>query len=367
MSFKYPLIHSSIFEFTRRVFKCRGISVKGVFKLLVYYLQLIPALPFEVLQKLLYGRQINKTIILKDPVFILGHYRSGTTYLQKLMVSDKRFGCLTNYDSLFPNTNLLLGKKMKPIIQFLLTKFKIKNPFFRNSIVQLSDPAEEDDYLMNKASSYSAYWGLIFPKCWRKWLNGSNQFMEQKYVHGWEKEYLKTLKYAAYKNKGKQLVLKSPPNTGRVRKLLQLFPKAKFIYIYRNPYHLYYSVKNMWWEAILKYYSLQNLSDEELDEIIFEHFSYLIGLYEKDKNRIPEGNLIEISYEALKVDSFKVLQKIYSKINLPDFDITTKDLMQQLEIEKDYKNFQYQFSAETIAKVNERWGKYISEWDYDPE
>jgi len=331
----------------------------------VYYLQLIPALLFEFLQFLLYGQRIKKTIISKDPVFILGHYRSGTTYLQKLMVSDKRFGCLTNYDSLFPNTNLLMGKKIQPMIQFLLNTFKIKNPFFHNSIVQLSDPAEEDDYLMNKASAYSAYWGLVFPKCWRKWLNGSHQFMDQKYYNGWETEYMNTLKYATFKNKGKQLVLKSPPNTGRISKLLQLFPKAKFIYIYRNPFHMYFSIRNMWREAILKYYSLQNLSDEELDEIVFEHFSYLIEQYKKDKNRIPEGNLVEISYEALKADSSDVIRKIYSKINLPDFEITTNDLLKQLEMEKDYQNFQYQFSAEAIERINERWGKYISEWGYE--
>lgn len=158
------LINISVFEFTRRVFRSGRISLKGIFLLLVYYLQMIPALPFAFLQKLLYGQRIKKTIISKDPVFILGHYRSGTTFLQKLMVSDNRFGCITNYDSLFANTNLLFGNKMQPTFQLLINTFKVKNPFFHNSIVQLSDPTEEDDYLMNKASAYSAYWGLVFPK-----------------------------------------------------------------------------------------------------------------------------------------------------------------------------------------------------------
>ena len=269
------MINISLLEFTRRLLKGGGISRKGLFLLPAYYFQIIPALPFAFLQFLFFGQRIKKTVILKDPVFILGHYRSGTTYLQKLLVSNKRFGYMTNYDALFPNSNLLFGKKMQQVFQRLIHAFKVKNPFFHNSIVQLSEPCEEDDFLMNKASAYSAYWGMVFPKRWREWLNGSQQFMNQQYYNGWKREYLNTIKYATFKNKGKQLILKSPPNTERISLLLQMFPQAKFIYIYRNPYHLYYSIQNMWRRAILNFYSVQEISDTELDEIVFNHFIYL--------------------------------------------------------------------------------------------
>ncbi len=358
------MINVSLIEFTRRLIKGGGLSLKGILLLPVYYLQMIPGLLFTLLQFLLYGQRIKKTIILKDPVFILGHYRSGTTYLQKLITSDKRFGFLTNYDALFPNSNLLFGKKIQQVFQCIINFFKIKNPFFHNSIVQLSDPCEEDDYLMNKASAYTAYWGLVFPKRWREWLNGSQQFMMQEYSNGWKREYLNTIRYATFKNQGKQLVLKSPPNTERIHILLQMFPQAKFIYIYRNPFHLYYSIKNMWRNAILNFYSVQKISDAELDEIVFDHFIYLTERYEKDKQFIPGGNLIEISYEALKADSFSTIQKIYSRINLPDFELAANDLMSRLEMEKEYRIFQYQYSDNIFKRIEDRWGKYIRQWKY---
>jgi omega-hydroxy-beta-dihydromenaquinone-9 sulfotransferase len=354
----------SLIEFTRRLFKGGGISLKGFFLLPAYYLQIIAAIPFAFLQFLVFGKRINRAIILKDPVFILGHYRSGTTYLQKLMVSNQRFGYLTNYDALFPNTNLLFGRKMQSVFQFLINSFKIRNPFF-NNIVDLSEAGEEDDYLMNKASAYSAYWGFVFPKRWRQWLNGSPQFKSQNYCNGWKNEYLKTIRYATFKNKGKQLVLKSPPNTERISHLLEIFPQAKFVYIYRNPFHMYYSIRNMWKRAILKYYSVQQISDADLDEIIFEHFIYLIEQYENDKKLIPEGNLIEISYEELKADPFSVIQKIYSKLSIPDFELTADNLKMQIEKEKDYRNFQYGYNDITFKKIKERWGKYILQWNYE--
>jgi hypothetical protein len=219
---------------------------------------------------------------------------------------------------------------------------------------------------MNKVSAYSAYWGLVFPKCWREWLNGSQQLTDQTYRMGWEREYLDTVKYTTFKNKGKQLVLKSPPNTERISILLQMFPHAKFIYIYRNPVHLFYSIRNMWKRAILSYYSVQKISDVELDEIVFDHFIYLTEQYEKDKNLIPAGNLIEISYEELKADSFLVIRKIYSGLNLSGFEPAAEDLLLQIEKEKKYQNFQYQFSDNTLKRIEERWGKYISQWNYEP-
>ena len=120
----------------------------------------------------------------------------------------------------------------------------------------------------------------------------------------------------------------------------------------------------MWSKAVLKYYSLQKISDEELDDIIFEHFLYLTEQYEKDKKLIPEGNLIEISYEDLKADSFDLIRNIYSKLDIPDFELTTNDLLKQLEMEREYQNFQFQFSDETLKRINDRWGKYITEWGY---
>jgi len=361
---KFPLINVSVIEFTRRLFRSGGISFKGFGLLFVYYLQLIPSVFFELLQFLIFGSRIKKTHILNDPIFILGHYRSGTSYLQKLLTTNKHFGYLAYYDALFPNTNLLLGERMHVVFQRIIKIFKIKNPFFHNSILQLSEPDEEDDYLMNKASAYTAYWGLIYPNKWRDWLNGKNLFSNEDYKKSWKKEYLKTVKYLTYKNKGKQLVLKSPPNTERIEILLQLFPNAKFIYIHRNPYHLYYSIKNMWQNIILKYYSLQHISDSDLDEIIFEHFSYLTDKYESDKHLITESNLVEISYESLRTEPIETIQKIYSQLQLPNFILTKNNLITQLESEKTYQEFQYQRNEKDFQKINDKWGKYINQWNY---
>jgi hypothetical protein len=150
----------------------------------------------------------------------------------------------------------------------------------------------------------------------------------------------------------------------RIKPLLQMFPDAKFIFIYRNPYLLYYSTLNMWRKAILGYYSLQEIPDKELEEIVFGHFQYLNECYERDKHLIPVENLIEISYEELKADSFGVVRRIYSGLNLPDFETTAEDLKSQIESEKEYLNFRYKFDPATFKRIDQRWGKYIRQRNY---
>lgn len=124
------MINVAPIEFIRRVSKGGRISLKGMLLILVYYLQIILSLPFAFLQFLLYGKRIKKTIISKDPVFIWGHYRSGTNYLQKIMVCDKQFGCLTNFDAWFSNSSLFFGEKMQSLFQHLINLFKIKTLSF---------------------------------------------------------------------------------------------------------------------------------------------------------------------------------------------------------------------------------------------
>ncbi len=45
----------------------------------------------SVLNRWKYQRQVAATEVLEAPVFIVGHWRSGTTYLHELMSCDRRF------------------------------------------------------------------------------------------------------------------------------------------------------------------------------------------------------------------------------------------------------------------------------------
>jgi len=59
--------------------------------------------PFTVYEKLRYRNKIKQTEITKPPVFIIGHWRSGTTYLHTLLSKDQNFTYVTNMQAFMPS------------------------------------------------------------------------------------------------------------------------------------------------------------------------------------------------------------------------------------------------------------------------
>ncbi len=55
-----------------------------------------------LIQHAAYGRRIDKTQITKDPVFVLGHWRSGTTLMHELLVLDDQFASPSTYACFAP-------------------------------------------------------------------------------------------------------------------------------------------------------------------------------------------------------------------------------------------------------------------------
>ena len=348
--------------FTILLYKNKPISARKIHLILFYYSKIILSIPLSLITTLIVHKRIEKVEIKQDPVFILGHFRSGTTYLQKLLLADNNFGYLSNYDFLFPNLSLLTGRKTRRILQAVVKVLNIKNFHFNNYNLQLDDPNEEDLLLASTLSRCTSTWGFLFPKNWRNWLIPG--FFENNFTNDWSYRYQKLIKSLTYKAKGKRLLLKNPPNTGRVGILLKLFPDAKFIYIGRNPYHLYYSLKNLWKNVICKYYALQKVDDEIIDKIIFEHFIAIKDKYENEKYLIPKGNLIEISFEELESSPFEVIKRIYLKLNIIGFSEMENELKRVIEREKKYKKFTYKYSSKKASLIENYWGRFITNGNY---
>ena len=367
MKGRLPIKNIPVIEFTRRWIMSNGnISAKAYLLIIVYYIKLILVMPAAYMQRLLYSKKIRQTEIQKQPVFILGHYRSGTTYLHKLVSADKRWGYISYYDILCPNSSLLFGKLQKNIIQFFINLSGYKTSFFNNTIPNLDEPAEEERFLINKGSAYTDYWKFVFPLCWSRWPSVAQLCIDEDNYEAWAGEYKITLQLAAYKNKGKQLILKSPQNTERIKYLLKMFPGAKFIYISRNPYHVFYSMQNLWQRAIKKF-CLQKISDEQIDEIIFKHYNNVTGRYETDKTLIPPGNLIEVNYEDIKAKPLTILKKIYTSLNLTGYNDALKNFTEYLEKEKTYKAFTYNYTSETFMRIDRHWPRHIDSWNKKKE
>ena len=117
-----------------------------------------------------------------------------------------------------------------------------------------------------------------------------------------------------YHNKTSRLILKSPENTARIETLHSAFPKAAFVYIHRDPKDVYYSMFNFW-KTILRFYSFQTITDDQIVTNICLTYQKLISAYTEGRHLIS-GRLMEIGFSEFVLDSFKMVNSIVKELSL---------------------------------------------------
>ena len=331
---------------------------------LLYTLKACMMMPFSLAENLFFSRKIHATKIRESPVFIIGHYRSGTTFLHKMMSADRQWSHITTFDFLFPFHPSFVAKPLKWMLHLFIRIFRIRHPHVNRYRVNPEDPLEEDMITISSLTPQSAFWGEVFPGSAKHHFSNQVFFRNDHEKEQWKQGYLYLLKKLTRRKTGR-LLLKNPPNTGRVRAILELFPHAKFIFIYRNPYQVYYSTLSLWKRTLEKHYTLQDISDEEREEIIYWHYDRLMHHYEVDRGLIPAGNLAEVRYETFEKDPFGEVKRIYQELGLPGFDQAEGEFRKQLEREKKYRKYSYTYDGKTQDRIYEHWGYFIEKWQYD--
>ena len=262
-----------------------------------------------------------------EPVFILGHWRSGTTFVHNILALDKHFGYNTTYQTVFPNLMLFGQSFFKKNMAFLMPD---KRPT-DNMELNVDLPQEEEFALSNMTTvNYYNFW--FFPK---KWDFYTDHYLTFKKASAEDKKefqdtFRRLVKISLHNTNGTQFLSKNPPHTARIKEILEIYPNAKFIYLVRNPYTVFESTRSFFTNTIQPL-KLQDFSNEQIEEQILKVYKTMYDKYEEDKVLVPEGNLIEVKFEDIEANALDVTKKIYSTLNLPGFKEAEADIVAYLD------------------------------------
>ena len=320
--------------------------------------------PFTAYEQMRWGKQIAERTLSKDPVFILGHWRSGTTHLHNLLSQDPQFGWLSFYQANMPLN--MLGKKVA-IGRFVMKQSMPKTRGFDNVSIGLDTP-QEDDLAMANLNPISEFKTYYFPREARRHFNESVFFegISDEAKQEFTDAYLKLLKKLDYVHSGKQLLMKNPASTGRIPFLLEHFPNAKFVHIIRNPFKVFTSSAGRYVGAIPPF-SWQDFDDFDIDGHVLEFYERLMSAYLRDRELIPRENLIETRFEDLTKSPIEELTKIYEQFDFPGKTAGLEKVSEYVEANKDYKKNTHQITAAQVAAIQEKWGFALDEWNYPAE
>ena len=317
------------------------------------------------LEWLIFYLPIKRTRLKKDPVYIVGHWRTGTTFLQNLMTRDPQFGWFDPVKTVSFNNCILL----KPFLA-AAQKHLLKGARPMDNLEYTLDLPMEEVFAQATISTQAIAHMLVFP-------DGGNgvKYIETAFIdeqpkdkqREWRKAYDYILKKVTFLEKGKQLLLKSPENTCRIGMLKRCYPGAKFVNIYRNPYVVVMSTYNMFKKEMGLFCLNDKPSDEFIENTIIDLFERIYRKAFHDLYDMPEEDYIEICYEDFCKDPKGYLKQIYDHLGLEGYEEALPYFETYLDSQKDYKKNQFTLRDDLREKINDRLGFYFEHYGYEME
>ena len=322
--------------------------------------------PLAVLESILYRRKIQEHQLAEPPVFILGHWRSGTTHLHNLLTQDPAFGVLTYFQAYFQNVALLNLSLHRRMLAMILPPERPMD----HMALGIDLPAEEE-FALACLDDVAIINGLWFPKHLLNYLRETVLFEDE---HGVKQDDLRQRWQRAYRtvisrtsmalgSQHRCLLLKNPANTGRVAAMLELYPKARFIHIYRNPYLVFPSTLRLYRE-LMALGAFQNVAFSHIEESVLKIYTQVMARYEAERKLIPPRQLVEVRYEDLDARPMETLSTIYSRLNLSDFESVQPAFNAYIEQQRGYRKNTHTIDAALIERVDKHWGAWVERWGY---
>lgn len=313
------------------------------------------------LQHGLHGERIRRSGTPKSPIFVLGHWRTGTTLLHELLILDDRHTSPTTLQCFEPCHFLLSKDFLTKYANFLLPD---KRPM-DNMAAGWARP-QEDEFALALLGLPSTYTDFAFPGNPPLDPGALNLNLPPRSLCAWKRGFLRFIQGIHYADP-RRLVLKSPPHTARIPALLELFPDAKFVHLVRDPVTLFASTVNLWMSMAKRHGFQKPLQDKALEEKVFREFRTIHDSYEAAKGMIPAGNIVEVRYEEFVKDLVGNTRKVYEALDLGDFGGALPKLEAYAAKSKNYETNKYQLTDDQRAKIAARWGDIIAKQGYATE
>jgi LPS sulfotransferase NodH len=302
---------------------------------------------------------------VEQPLFVLGHARSGTTYLHSLLATDERFAYPNLWQALNPHT-FLSTERYSGIIRLVFRLVAPKTRLVDNTSLDPDAPLEEE-FATCSGTLHSPLLGWVFPRSrdhYERYLTFRGVPEEE--TARWKAALLLFYKKLTWKYGGRPLVLKSPFHTCRIRLLLEMFPDARFVHIHRDPYAVFQSAKRL--DRFMSHsMGLQRPNpDDDVDSRIIHLYKEMYEVFFEEQGLIPEGRFHEVCYEELVRDPVGEVKRIYERLGIPGFGAAQGPLRRYVEAVGRYrKNEHSEIPLPLRRRIARAWKQNFDEWGYD--
>ncbi len=315
--------------------------------------------PISALEWLALRGRLPAVAEMEPPVFILGHWRSGTTHLTNVMVHGG-FGYVPPIATGLPWDIFGIARALRPLLERQLPETR-----FIDNIPVRPDSPQEDEIAVANMSPLSFYHGIYFPKQFDRLVDRGLFFegCDGAEIAAWEARFTYLMRKLA-KDQGRRLLIKNPVYTGRPAQLARLFPGAKFIHIHRNPFDVFLSMRNFY-DRLIAEFALQNRPEGlDIDATILRVYGRMMAAFDRETQGWGAPDFIEIGYDELDRAPVETLARIYKTLGLEGFAQAEPRFRAYLASVARYQKNAFRGDRAAVEKVAVACAPWIGRWGY---
>ncbi len=351
---------TDIFTWLRMLGRCRG-RIHPRYGYVAAIVSVMSTLNWMVrhLRHGLYGDVIRRTPLPQSPLFILGHWRTGTTLLHELLACDPQFSYPDFFACFNPNQVLMTEGFFKNYARWLAPE---RRPMDNMPVGW--DKPQEDEFALCLLGAPSPYWDMVFPQAAPVYPGSLDlRGLPPHELRRWKRIFVNYLQLLAFRDP-RPPVLKSPPHTARVPVLLELFPRAKFVHIVRDPCVVIPSTIRMV-QAMTRQHCLQQPPGDPVERV-FANFAEIYQRLEEARPLLRPASFYEMKYEDLVRQPLESLRRLYTALELDGFEQARPHFQRYLHQTDGYETNKYQLTPELATRIRIQCAEVIARYGYTP-
>jgi hypothetical protein len=136
---------------------------------------------------------------------------------------------------------------------------------------------------------------------------------------------------------GRPIILKSPTHGCRVTTLRELLPDARFVLIVRDPWTNFESVARMWRKMFETYAMGPIPPDDDIRDSVVADRSRFEAKLASSTADLPRNRFTTITYESLVANPVGMVEQLYQRLELGDFDTVREAVVAETERRRGYQ------------------------------
>ena len=230
------------------------------------------------------------------PIFIVGHWRSGTTFLHNLLSCERQF-CTADFiaavspHDFFPTP---LHRITRPLLRKMLPDVRPMD-----EMPLREDLPQEHDMALAAMGAPSFMNCFYFPRDRDQTFADNVLFADDSNAaQNWRESLRYYLAKLSVLNPGKRLLLKGPADSARIVQIRHLFPGALFIHVHRHPSDVLASTQRLYRELTPRL-ALQDYNFAHLETFIEFGYRTIMNRLKNGLNEIPKKDVATVRFDDL--------------------------------------------------------------------